>query len=82
MTTSSSDVADEEHFFVTQADNESDSEEQTAQRKDQSRENAMEWVANREPSTSRTKVKDFTKIDGNAASYSMNGIKANSRIRV
>ena len=27
-------------------------------------------------------VKEFTKIDGNTTSYSMNGIKANARIRV
>ena len=27
-------------------------------------------------------MKEFTKIDGNTTSYSMNGIKANARIRV
>ena len=30
----------------------------------------------------KTSVKEFTKIDGNTTSYSMNGIKANARIRV
>ena len=30
----------------------------------------------------RTRVKEFTKIDGNATSYSMNGMKGNARIRV
>ena len=30
----------------------------------------------------KTNVKEFTKIDGNTTSYSMNGIKANARIRV
>ena len=30
----------------------------------------------------KASVKEFTKIDGNATSYSMNGIKANARKRV
>ena len=44
--------------------------------------NAREWVANGEPSKTSTIVKEFTKLDGNATSYSMNGIKANARIQV
>ena len=43
-TPSSSDVADEEQFFfITQADNNDESEEQTLERKDQSRQNAKQW---------------------------------------
>ena len=30
----------------------------------------------------KTSVKEFTRIDGNTTSYSINGIKANARIRV
>ena len=82
VTTSSSDVADEEQFFFTQADNNEESEEQTLQRKEQSRQNANQWAADEESPTLKTSVKEFTKIDGNTTSYSMNGMKANARIRV
>ena len=40
LTTSSSDVADEEQFFFTQADNKDESEKQTPEGKKQSRQNA------------------------------------------
>ena len=82
MTTSSSDVADEEQFFFTQADKNDESEEQTLERKKRSRQNAKQWAANEELPVLRTSVKEFTKIDGNTTSYSMNGIKANARKRV
>ena len=42
VTTSSSDVADEE-FFITQSDNNDESEEQTLERKERSRQNAKQW---------------------------------------
>ena len=71
VTTSSSDVADEEQIFFTHADDGKESEEQTLERKEQSLQNAL-----------KTSVKEFTKIDGNTTSYSMNGIKVNARIRV
>ena len=45
-TSSSSDVADEEQFFFTQADNSDESEEQTLERKKQSRQNAKQWAGN------------------------------------
>ena len=80
--TSSSDVADEEQFFFTQADNANESEEQTLERKEQSRQNAKQWAANEESPALKTSVKEFTKVDGNTTSYSMNGIKTNARIRV
>ena len=48
VTTSSSDVADEEQIFFTQADNADESEEQTLLRKEQSRQNAKQWAANEE----------------------------------
>ena len=76
------DVADEEQFFLTQADNENESENQTRERKEQSRQTEKEGVANEEPPSLRTSVKEFTKNDGNITSYSMNEIKANARIRV
>ena len=78
VTTSSSDVSDEEQIL----DNAKESEEQTLERKEQSQQNAKQWAANEESLALKTSVKEFTKIDGNATSYSMNGIKANARIRV
>ena len=82
VTTACSDVADEEQFSFTQADNNEESEEQTLERKEQSRQNAMECTANEESPALKTSVNEFTKIDGNTTSYSINGIKANARIRV
>ena len=82
VTTSSSDVADEEQIFFTYADDVKESEEQTLERKEQARQNAKQWAANEEPFALKTSVKEFTKIDGNTTSYSINGIKATARIRV
>ena len=82
VTTSSSDVADEEQVFFTQTDNDNESEEQTLARKKQSRQNAKQWAANEESPALKTSVKEFTKIDGNTTSYSINATKANARIRV
>ena len=82
VTTSSSDVADEEQFFFTHADDSNESEESTLERKDQSKRNANQWAANEESPALKTSVKEFTKIDGNTTSYSMSGIKANARIQV
>ena len=82
VTTSSSDVADEEQIFFTSANDAKESEEQTLERKEQSRQNAKQWAANEELLALKTSVKEFTKIDGNTTSYSMNGIKATARIRV
>ena len=82
VTTSSSDVADEEQFFFTHADDTNESEEQTLERKERLRQNAKQWAANEESPVLKTSVKEFTMIDGNTTSYSMNGIKANARIRV
>ena len=80
VTASSSDVADEEQFFLTHADDSNASEEQTLERKEQSKQNAKQWAANKESPVFKTSVKEFTKIDGNTKSYSVNGIKANERI--
>ena len=82
VTNSSSDVADEEQVFFTHADDTNESEEQTLERKEQSRQNARQWAANEESPALKKSVKEFTRIDGNTTSYSMNGIKANARIRV
>ena len=48
VTTSSSDVADVKQFFFTQADNNDESEKQTFQRKEQSKQNAKQWAMNEE----------------------------------
>ena len=82
VSTSSSDVADEEQFFFTQPDSQEETEEQILQRKEQSQKNAAEWVTNQELSSLKPSIKEFTKIDGNTTSYSINGIKASARIRV
>ena len=82
LTTSCSDVVDDKKFFFTQADNNDESEEQTYERKAQSKQNAEQWALNEESPFLKTRVKEFTNIDGNTTSYSMNGIKANARIRV
>ena len=71
-----------EQVFFTQIDNNNEPEEQTLERKEQSRQNAKQWAANEESPALRTSVKEFTKIDGNTTSYSINGIKATARIRV
>ena len=47
VTISSSDVADEEIHFFTQADTNKKSEEQTIERQEQSRQNAKQWVADK-----------------------------------
>ena len=82
VTTSSSEVADEEQFFFTQTDSQDGTEEQTLKRKEQSREKAAVWVVNPEPSSMKPSIKEFTKIDGSTMSYSLYGIKANAKIRV
>ena len=82
VTTSSSDVADEKQFFITQGDGQDETEEQIPHRKEQSQKTAGEWIVNQEPSSMKPSVKDFTKIDGNNTLYSISGIKANARIRV
>ena len=82
VSTSSSDVADEEQFFFTQPESQDETEEQILQRKEQSRKNAEEWVTNQELSSLKLSIKEFTKIDGNTTSYSINEIKASARIRV
>ena len=82
VTTSSSDVADEEQLFLTQADGEDETEEQTPERKEQTRTKATEWVTHEEPSPMKPFLEEFTKIDGNTTSYSIHGIKANARTRV
>ena len=82
VSTSSSDVADEEQFFFTQTDSQDETEEQILQRKEQSQEKAAEWIVNQEPSSLKPSIKEFTRIDGNVTSYSINGIKASARIPV
>ena len=79
VTTSSSDVADEEQFFFTKADGEDETEQQTIERIEQYRKKATEWVAHEEKSSMKPSIEEFKKVDGNNTSYSINGIKANAR---
>ena len=51
VSTSSSDVGDEEQFFFTQAVGQDETEEKVLQRKEQTQEKAAEWVVNQEPSS-------------------------------
>ena len=80
VTTSSSDVADEKQFSFAHTDCQDETEEHILQKKKQSREKAAEWVFNQEPPSMKPSIKEFTKVDGNTTSYSLQGIKANARI--
>ena len=82
VSTSSSDVAEEEQFFFRQPDSHDETEEQILQRKEQSLKNAQQWVTSQELSSLKPSIKEVTKIDGKTTSYSINGIKASARIRV
>ena len=82
LTTSSSNVADDEQCFFAQVDGEDETKKQTLERKKQSREKLTEWVAHEEPSSMKPSIKKYTKIDGNTTSYSIHGIKANAWTRV
>ena len=82
VTTSSFDVDDEEKDFFTHAGDTSESEEHTLERKERSRQSGKQWAANKESPVLKTSVKEFTKIQGNTTSYSMNGIEAKAKIRV
>ena len=57
MKTSSSDNADEENFFFTQADGQDETDEQILQQKEQSEKKAAEWVVNPEPSLMKPSIK-------------------------
>ena len=61
VSTSSSDVADEEQFFFTQPDSQDETEEEILQRKEQSQKNAAEWVINQELSSIKTKYERIYK---------------------
>ena len=63
VTTSFSDVTDEEQFFFTRADNNDESEEETIERKRQSKHNAKQLAMNEESTVLKTNVKEFTKIE-------------------
>ena len=56
VTTSTSDVADEEQFFFAQADGENETEEQTLERKEQSRKKVTEGVAYEEPTSMKPSI--------------------------
>ena len=80
--TSPSDVADQDQIFFFPGNNKNESEEQTLERKKQSRQHAKQWVAKEEPSLSKTSVEEITLIDVNTASFYLNGTKANAQTLV
>ena len=80
VSTTSSDVADEEQFFFTQTEGQDETEEQILKRKEQSQKKAAEWIVNQEPSSMKPSIKEFTKLEGNTTSYSIHRIKANALI--
>ena len=82
VTTTSSDAADEEQIFFAQADSQNELEKQTLERKEQSYNNAMQWVANSESLSLKTNMKDITTIDEKTTSCSMKTFKSKARIRV
>ena len=82
VSTSSSDVAEEEQFFFTHPHSQDETEEQILQRIEQSQKNAAEWVVNQELSSLKPSINEFTKIYGNTTPYPINGNKASARIRV
>ena len=57
LSTSSSDVAEEEQFFFTQADGQDETKEHILQRKEQSQKKAAERVVNQEPSSKKPSIK-------------------------
>ena len=60
VSTSSSDVADEEQFFFTQTDGHNETEDEILQQKQQSQKKAAEWEVNQEPSSMKPSIKQFT----------------------
>ena len=79
MTTSFTDVTDEEQLFVTGTYNQNESEEQTLEEKEQYRKAAGQWVANEEPSSLRISMKESINIDGDSTSFPTNGVKAKTQ---
>ena len=82
LTTSSWKVADKKQFFFSQADNKNQSDEQNFWKEEQSWRAVNGWIAKDEPSSSRTSIEHFTKVNRNTTLYSMNGIKADARKRI
>ena len=82
VTASSSDVADEEQFFLAQTNDEGQTEEQTLERREQYRQIATELVGNEELSLLKLNLKELMTIDGNSTLYTINVTKAKARIRM
>ena len=82
VTTSSSDVVNEEQIFFTQTYVENEIEKQTREQKEQYTKKARQWVANEELSTAKPSLTEFRKIGANTTSLSLHRTKANARIRV
>ena len=69
MRTSSTDVADEEHFLFGQVDGDNETETYTLERKAQSRNKVTGLVAIEEKSSKKPSIKEFTKIPGNTVAF-------------
>ena len=82
VSTSSSDVADEEQFFFTQTDDQNEADKQILQRKQQSQKKAAGWVLHQEQTSMKPSIKEFIIVDGKTTSYSINAIKASAPVRV
>ena len=65
-----------------QADGKDETEEQILQRKEQISEKGSRMGSKPGTILNEAKYQEFTKIDGNTTSYSINGIKASAPIRV
>ena len=79
VTTSSSDVADEEQFFFTQADCEDEPGKQILEKNEPSSEKGTELAADAESSSMKPSIKEFKKFNRYTTSYSKKGIKAKAR---
>ena len=83
MITSSLEVNREEKKFFALPDNYHLLGQKTFERKTQSQQARKDGLANKGPSSFlRTSIIEFTKVDGNSTSYSMNRIKASASRRV
>ena len=82
VTTPSSDVADENNFPPQKHTVRMSQNNEPLNKENNLDKMRKKCLADEEPHSLKTSVKEFTKIAGNTTSYSMNGIKANARIRL
>ena len=75
VTTSSLFFADEEQLFFTQADKKFGTEEQSPERREPSRENPADWVANGNHSFLMTSLLYLKKDEGNKMPYASHRVE-------